>query len=75
MGKDGHQVYKYNLGLTAEERKDAGATLDKLGQYLKVILLLGVETYVFANFKQEEGNLSIYFLGWEKKLPHMNIGL
>lgn len=47
MGKDGHQVYKYNLGLTAEERKDAGATLDKLGQYLKVILLLGVENSMF----------------------------
>ena len=55
MGKDCHHVYKHNLGLTEEEQKDAGAILDKLGQYFTPSKNVIFERYVFGNLKQEDG--------------------
>ena len=53
--KDRHHVYKHNLGLTEEEQKDAGAILDKLGQYFTPTKNVIFERYVFGNLKQEDG--------------------
>lgn len=63
-----HHVYKHNLKLTADEQKDAGAILDKLGQYFRPTSNVIFERYVFGNLKQEEGEPVDAFVTrlWEK---------
>ncbi|KAK5893965.1 hypothetical protein CesoFtcFv8_010707 [Champsocephalus esox] len=57
MGNDCRHVYKHNLGLTADQQKDAGAILVALEQYFTPAKNVIFERYVFGNLKQEDGEL------------------
>ncbi|XP_034052535.1 uncharacterized protein LOC117533010 [Gymnodraco acuticeps] len=57
MGNDCRHVYKHNLGLTADQQKDAGAIVVALEQYFTPAKNVIFERYVFGNLKQEDGEL------------------
>ncbi len=55
MGSERWHVYKHNLGLMLDQKKDVAAILIVLKQYFMSIKNVIIKSYVFGNPKQEEG--------------------